>query len=56
MFGPAINKHLPHILPLIKKKQDLASDERIATLKETLIKNGGDDAEKILSMKIYELK
>ena len=37
MFGPALNKHLTHILPLIKKKQDLASDERIQNLKKTLI-------------------
>ena len=44
MFGPAINKHLPHILPLVKKKQDLVGTERIASLKETLIKNGGADA------------
>jgi len=29
MFGPALNKHLPHILPLVKAKQDLASEERL---------------------------
>jgi ethanolamine utilization protein EutP (predicted NTPase) len=56
MFGPALNKHLPHILPLVKAKQDLASDERIATLVKTLKSNGGDDADKILSMNIYKLK
>lgn len=25
MFGPALNKHLKHIIPMIKKKQELAS-------------------------------
>lgn len=28
-FGPAINKHLPIILPMVAKRQDLANDERI---------------------------
>lgn len=28
-FGPALNKHLKIILPLVKKRQDLASNERI---------------------------
>jgi hypothetical protein len=56
MFGPALNKHLPHILPLVKKKQALASDERIQTLKKTLIQNGGDEAESILKNPIYQLK
>lgn len=28
-FGPALNKHLKIILPLIQKRQDLASNERI---------------------------
>jgi len=29
MFGPALNKHLPHIIPLVQKKQELASQDRI---------------------------
>jgi len=49
-----LNKHLPHILLLIKKKQDLASVERIHELKCTLISNGGSDAEKFV--KSIELK
>ena len=53
MFGPALNKHLPVILPLIKKKQDLASGERIQSLKDTLIANGGDEAKKCLEKKQY---
>jgi len=28
-FGPALNKHLPIVLQLIRKKQDLASKERL---------------------------
>ena len=49
MFGPALNKHLPIIIPLIQKKQDLANDERIANLKTTLRSNGGKEADCILS-------
>ena len=56
MFGPALNKYLPYILPLIKKKQDLASSERICYLKETLISNGGEEARKYLEMPQYSLK
>ena len=53
-FGPALNRHLKNILPLIKKKQDLASTERIHDLKETLIRNGGEEAEEIVEY--YNLK
>lgn len=28
-FGPALNKHLPIILPMVAKRQDLANEERI---------------------------
>ena len=31
-FGPALNKHLPIILPLVAKRQDLSENERILTL------------------------
>ena len=47
-FGPAINKHLPIILPLVAKRQDLSNDERILTLVMTLRENGGREAEKML--------
>ena len=47
-FGPALNKHLPVILPLVAKRQDLASDERIGRLKDALCFNGGDQAEAML--------
>ena len=47
-FGPAINKHLPILLPLVAKRQDLANDERIARLKDALLFNGGDEAEAML--------
>lgn len=43
-FGPALNKHLPIILALIRKRQDLASTERLQSLKETLLTNGGYEA------------
>lgn len=48
MFGPALNKHLNIILPLVQKKQDLANNERIANLKATLNKNGGQEAALII--------
>ena len=47
-FGPAINKHLPVLLPLIAKRQDLADDARISQLKDVLCFNGGDDAEEMI--------
>jgi hypothetical protein len=47
-FGPALNKHLPIVLQLVKRKQDLASTERIHELKEILLRNGGTEAEKIV--------
>lgn len=47
-FGPALNKHLPIALHMVKKKQDLASIERIHDLKNILIANGGQEAQKIL--------
>ena len=28
-FGPALNKYLPVLLPLVAKRQDLANDQRI---------------------------
>ena len=54
MFGPALNKHLPIVLTLVKKRQDLASRDRIYDLKVTLIANGGEDAKAIVDM--MELK
>ena len=47
-YGPAINKHLPILLPLVAKRQDLANDERIHRLKDILAFNGGDEAEQML--------
>ena len=44
MFGPALNKHLKHIIPLIAKKRDLASSQAIAALRDTLVSNGGEAA------------
>lgn len=48
-FGPALNKHLPIVLQLVKKKQDLAAKERIHELKQILILNGGEEAEIIVN-------
>jgi hypothetical protein len=48
-FGPAINKHLPIILGLIRKKQDLANKERLVSLKQTLLANGGHDARAMIA-------
>lgn len=53
-FGPALNKHLPILLPLVAKRQDLANDERISQLKDVLCFNGGDEAEDMLER--YPLK
>ena len=53
-FGPALNKHLPILLPLIAKRQDFASDDRISQLKDVLCFNGGDDAEAMIDK--YPLK
>jgi hypothetical protein len=36
------------VVPLIKRKQDLASIERIHDLKDTLINNGGEEARVII--------
>ena len=47
-FGPALNKHLPILLPLVAKREQIANDERIHRLKEALIFNGGDAAEVML--------
>ena len=49
MFGPALNKHLIHILPMVQKKKDLANKERIDNLRQTLVKNGGEDALKVIA-------
>jgi hypothetical protein len=35
-------------LQLVKRKEDLASTERIHELKEILLRNGGTEAEKIV--------
>jgi len=48
MFGPALNKHLPVILPLVIKRQALASDARIELLKQALLENGGEESVKML--------
>lgn len=40
-----MNKHLPIILQLVKKRQDLASVDRIHELKQILVQNGGVEAE-----------
>ena len=53
-FGPALNKHLPVLLPLIAKRQDLCSDERILRLRDALCFNGGDAAEVMFTK--YPLK
>lgn len=53
-FGPALNKHLPIILPLVQKRQLLANEERIQNLVEALLFNGGDMAQQMLTR--YPLK
>jgi len=50
-FGPAMNKHLPVILPLMRKRQDLLKDNPQVTLMvEALAFNGGTEAERLLKM------
>ena len=47
-FGPALNKHLPVILPLVAQRQDLSNDERILSLQMALQENGGREGERML--------
>ena len=50
-FGPALNKHLPVILPLMRKRPDLVKDnEKVVQLVETLRMNGGTEADRILKI------
>ena len=49
MFGPALNKHLRHIVPLVLHKADLVKRERIDELFKVLVRNGGDEAKNILN-------
>lgn len=48
-YGPAINKHLHLIVPLIEKRNDKHSNEKIMKLRQTLLENGGEEAAKILT-------
>lgn len=48
-YGPALNKHLHIIWPLVEKRKDKKSSEKIINLRNTLIENGGSEAAKILS-------
>jgi len=50
-FGPALNKHLPVILPLIRKRPDLTKNSaQILHLIEALRGNGGTEAERIIKL------
>ena len=50
-YGPALNKHLPVILPLMRKRQDLIKDnEQVMLMVEALKLNGGTEAERILKI------
>ena len=48
-YGPALNKHLHIIWPLIEKRRDIKSESKIEDLRVTLLENGGAEAFKILS-------
>ena len=48
-YGPALNKHLHIIWPLIEKRCDKKSESKIEDLRVTLLENGGAEAFKILS-------
>ena len=50
MFGPALNKHLPIILPIILKRAELAKGHHLKKLKDCLLENGGQDAKRLLRM------
>jgi hypothetical protein len=50
-FGPALNKHLPVILPLLRKRPELVKgNPKVNELIEMLRANGGKDADKILKI------
>lgn len=48
-FGPALNKHLPVLLPMVAERGDLAGDDHIVDLHFTLLENGGTMAERMLA-------
>ena len=49
-FGPALNKHMPVLLPLVAKRQDLANDDRIQRLIDAISFNGGEKADAMLAL------
>ena len=50
-FGPALNKHLPVILPLMRKRPDLVKgNAKVTHLIDELRNNGGTEADKILKI------
>ena len=50
-YGPALNKHLPVILPLMRKRPELCkANPKVNELIEMLRANGGKEADKILKI------
>jgi|TARA_B110000285_G_scaffold208970_1_gene249581 hypothetical protein len=50
-FGPALNKHLPVILPLLRKRPELVKGSpKVNELIEMLRSNGGKEADKVLKI------
>jgi hypothetical protein len=50
-FGPALNKHLPVMLPLIRKRPDLTKNSaQVLHLIEALRGNGGVEAHRIINL------
>ena len=50
-YGPALNKHLPVILPLIRKRPALLkNNSKVDELIDALRTNGGTEADKILKI------
>ena len=54
-FGPALNKHLPVLIKLVKKREGLASRERMAEFRSVILENGGTDAMRAI-MALGDLK
>lgn len=48
-YGPALNKYLYIIVPLMEKRKDKHTKDKISNLRQTLLENGGEEAIKILS-------
>ena len=55
-YGPALNKHLHIIWPLVEKRKDKKSSEKIINLRNTLIENGIDSRQFKIEMELNSIE